>query len=543
MLPGFSQEEIEALSSAGREIDQMIAAGSSLPLREFLHYIVSKSGILATAVATGDQMWNLQLLNTLFDFIRDEQEKQKLDLSGFLALIDDMSAQGIALPAEKLCGEGEGVCFTTAHGSKGLEFDHVFMIGCTSKVWDTAPRNRTYALPSTVFKSVIGSEEEEARRLFYVGMTRARKGLCISLSGKDNSDKALERSRFVAELVEAGGCVVAKGEVSAPELVAVGRVVLGERPARASIFDDTFLDSILKNYRLSVSHLSAYLKCPTAFYFTRLLHAPQAGSIARTFGLAVHHALEVVFKAMVANDHREFPEVEVFMSAYREYMRRFECDFGAVEYRRRMAYAEAVLPLFYGGHVAGWCRDSLVEVSLRATVAGVPCGGKLDRIEFLDRNGNIDIVDDKSGNFQYAKKKLAAPDPEKVIALAAKGQVACFEAVYGGDYWRQAVFYQILAEADKDHDFVVGDVSFEFCEPDKASGEFFTVPVPVGEFDQELVKIQISEAYKRIKNHEFDAGCGDPDCEWCQFVARLETATHTNENSNEFQEEELLLAA
>ena len=56
------------------------------------------------------------------------------------------------------------VLLSTAHAAKGLEFDHVIMLGD----WKTAP-------------------DEEERRLYYVGMTRARKTLVLcELDGKAN---------------------------------------------------------------------------------------------------------------------------------------------------------------------------------------------------------------------------------------------------------------------------------------------------------------------------------------------------------------------
>lgn len=532
-------QKAEELSAAGQVIESLIAAAVTMPLRELLHFVIAETGILTRALAGTDQMWNLQLLNTLIDFVRSEGEKQKLDLAGLLALVADMTAQGIALPIEKLTGSGDGVNFVTAHGSKGLEFDHVFMIGCTSKVWDAAPRNRTYTLPSTVFKSVLGSEEEEARRLFYVGMTRAKRSLSISFSGKDNNDKALERSRFVAELVESG-LVVAEVSVSGQDLVSFGQTVLAPLPKRSSIFDDAFVDELMKSYRLSVSHLSAYLRCPTEFYFTRLLHAPGKSSLASVFGLAVHAALEFAFKTMAADAEKAFPSVEEFMQVFRAYMSERERDFTPTEYRRRMEYAENILPLFYGINVGRWSKLSLAEVSIRAEISGVPVGGKLDRVELLNTSGLVDIVDDKSGNYLYGKKKLQCPDPEKVTKLLSEGKSPSFEAEFGGDYWRQAVFYKILAEADRSRGWNVNQVRFEFIEPDKITGEFHQDVVEVGQGDVEVVQVQITEVYGKIRNKEFAKGCGDPDCEWCAFVARLEKAA-PGEDTFGYQED--LLAA
>jgi len=114
-------------------------------------------------------------------------------LTGFLeqtALVSDVdgwNAQAAAVP------------FMTLHSAKGLEFDAVFIVGVEE---DVLPHQRALA------DSSHGPEEaalEEERRLFYVGMTRARHRLFLShartrtLRGRS---EAAEPSRFLRELPE-----------------------------------------------------------------------------------------------------------------------------------------------------------------------------------------------------------------------------------------------------------------------------------------------------------------------------------------------------
>ncbi len=74
------------------------------------------------------------------------------------------------------------VSLMTIHMSKGLEFDNVFVIGCSEGV---LPHERSYGALDDI---------EEERRLMYVAMTRARKKLCLSLAGTP--------SRFIYEVPE-----------------------------------------------------------------------------------------------------------------------------------------------------------------------------------------------------------------------------------------------------------------------------------------------------------------------------------------------------
>ena len=63
---------------------------------------------------------------------------------------------------------------STLHGAKGLEFDTVFLIGCEEGL---LPHSRTLETRAT---DATPADVEEERRLFYVGVTRARERLYLS---------------------------------------------------------------------------------------------------------------------------------------------------------------------------------------------------------------------------------------------------------------------------------------------------------------------------------------------------------------------------
>ena len=123
----------------------------------YWHFLESQKNLDAKA-----RMENLQeLMGAIKQY---EESTLEPTVGGFL--------EQIALDAPNDENRGEGmrgeVSLMTVHGAKGLEFHHVFIVGAEENI----------------FPSYLSLEEgedriEEERRLFYVAMTRAMKGLCI----------------------------------------------------------------------------------------------------------------------------------------------------------------------------------------------------------------------------------------------------------------------------------------------------------------------------------------------------------------------------
>ena len=87
--------------------------------------------------------------------------------------------------AKKQEQEREGVLISTLHGVKGLEFDKVYILNVNEG-----------SMPYK--KAVLEPAVEEERRLFYVGMTRARKILTLCYV-RQQYEKKREPSRFLKE--------------------------------------------------------------------------------------------------------------------------------------------------------------------------------------------------------------------------------------------------------------------------------------------------------------------------------------------------------
>ncbi|WP_058486430.1 ATP-dependent helicase [Defluviitalea phaphyphila] len=81
----------------------------------------------------------------------------------------------------------DAVTLSTMHGAKGLEFEAVCIAGVVEGI---IPHNKSNSL----------GEIEEERRLFYVGITRAKRYLLISIL-KNRYEEKVEPSRFIEEMI------------------------------------------------------------------------------------------------------------------------------------------------------------------------------------------------------------------------------------------------------------------------------------------------------------------------------------------------------
>jgi superfamily I DNA/RNA helicase/PHP family Zn ribbon phosphoesterase len=158
---------------------------------------IDTSGVLSPA-AEINKVWELLIRNgTVSQSKKNEMPEPVKRLIGLAAMFEDVPAFIDALSYSGAEGLPEinksGVRVMTIHASKGLEFDHVFIAGLEEGI-----------LPFTLYDdSFSDSRIEEERRILYVAMTRARKGLNLSLARSRNfrgRNLTGGPSRFIGEL-------------------------------------------------------------------------------------------------------------------------------------------------------------------------------------------------------------------------------------------------------------------------------------------------------------------------------------------------------
>ncbi|WP_175974370.1 ATP-dependent DNA helicase UvrD2 [Corynebacterium sp. Marseille-Q2823] len=211
-------------------------------------------GLSATEPQGAQARERWQSLTALVDLIAQiVEDHEGIDLPGVLGELHRRSEN-------KHNPTMEGVTLATIHAAKGLEWDAVFLVGLTEKL-----------LPINHAIKAGDEHVEEERRLFYVGITRAREHLALSwaLAKTTGSRASRERTRFLDGVVPGieesqssnrryrpRRCRVCSGQLSSPAEKVLGRHEWCEYEGDEDVFN------ALRAWRASVakdSQVPAYV--------------------------------------------------------------------------------------------------------------------------------------------------------------------------------------------------------------------------------------------------------------------------------------------
>ena len=179
---GLSGKALKGAEQLARTLAELRPLVQTVNPADFVQLVADRTGYLAELVAehTHEADGRLENLAEL-----GSQAGEFDDVNGFLetvALVSD---------SDELDSDGTRVSLMTLHTAKGLEFPSVFVVGLEEGIF---PHFRSLSEPS---------ELEEERRLFYVGITRARRHLAVSHAWSRTTwgrTQPAMPSRFVTEI-------------------------------------------------------------------------------------------------------------------------------------------------------------------------------------------------------------------------------------------------------------------------------------------------------------------------------------------------------
>jgi len=296
----------------------------------------------------------------------------------------------------------------TVHSAKGLEFPVVFLVNLVSARFPSRERKEQIPLPEGLIKEILpvgNYHEQEERRLFYVGMTRARNRLFLTAAnyyGEAKREKKL--SPFIIETL--------------------GEKVISDQPPATS--DQlTFLDwakpeedqSPITSHRspvtfLSYSQINTFETCPRQYRFRYIQRIPTPPSAAATFGSSMHQALRDFYqeikegKKLSKKDLLGLLEVNWSPQGY-----------ASKSHEERMKkQGQRMLTDFYKKFDSKVIPKDLEQPFVIKVSPKLKIGGRIDRVD--EKKGELEIMDYKTGK-AMEQKKIDQSLQMTVYALAA----------------------------------------------------------------------------------------------------------------------------
>jgi DNA helicase-2/ATP-dependent DNA helicase PcrA len=368
----------------------------------------------------------------------------------------------------------------TIHGSKGLEFDTVFVIGCQDKNWEEKGETfNSINVPKILNRYICteADDNEDLRRVIYVAITRARKRLWISYSRKSSNDKNHSLSNLLQPLVENGTVnLLHKPMVDLPVL---------EQEVYSLELEDDFTELIrdrLNNFQLSPSSTHNWVQCQNKFFFQNICKLPSLPAEAMSFGSLVHKVLETI-----SISGQLQPNSNSIAMLVEELFVIFQFQFHPLHRSAYKEYAKLVVKNYLSfspilSRPTG--TEKFVNYCLEN---GVRINGVIDRLN--KENNSIEVIDYKTGLW-----------PQKM-------EIYQDELNAGNQYWRQAMMYYLLLKRNYPAAKNI-ELSFHYVELNKI--------VTFQNQENRAFEGWLSNIWQQIQQLKFSKQCDDKDCIYCK---------------------------
>ena len=367
---------------------------------ELLYHFISSSGWLGRLAHEARETGEERLANVarFFEIVRRQGGLLRDDRLPFLvAQLDTLIETGDdPSTADVDLDDGDAVHVLTYHKAKGLEFGVVFLVGLVD---DRIPgRDRRDALepPDTLLGDAApgvvpaGADQHvaEERRLFYVGMTRAREELVLSWA-LDYGGRRSKASRFVAEALDLPPATpIDTIRPALLEQLARHRASPTEpapAPARPHIGDRPLV--------LSYGQINDYLDCPAKYRYAHVVRIPTPASHQMVYGRALHAAVQAYHRRQLAGRAMAIEELHAALDANWE-----SVGFLTREHEEaRQAAAHEAVARFWEEQQRDPARPTAVERDFTVAFGRDRLRGRYDRVD-RDEAGRVVITDYKSSD-------------------------------------------------------------------------------------------------------------------------------------------------
>jgi len=467
--------------------------------------IVRDSGFLSYILTRASANEKIAKIHALFEQVKSFIENHKTStLQDFLKYLDIIQEHNVLIKAHTSGQIPDRVHLMTAHKSKGLEFDYVYIVNAVNGHWGHRRNYENIKLPEQIYmllKKVKesfpdASSDDDERNLFYVALTRARKQVFITYAERNQDGRQQLPCQFIQEIkkefIEQIDASPEEKEFNKHKDIEFAPII----SVQPTIKEKGFLNQLFYEQGLSVTALNNYLECPWKYFYTNLIRIPESPNKYIMFGTAIHIALKNYFDRFIKGGN---PGEKYLIRRFSEGLT--QQPIGEFDYIEMLDKGKIALSGYYNNYHNSWQSNIMNEFDINGIEIdkNILIRGKIDKIEILDMSNNVNVVDYKTGQTKSRNEIEGNTKNSK------------------GNYKRQLVFYNLLLNNFKNGKYKMKTGEIDFIEPNK-SGIYKKEKFEISSDEVINIKEQIKKAAKEIIDLAFwDKTCDDPNCYYCSL--------------------------
>lgn len=292
----------------------------------------------------------------------------------------------------------------TIHSSKGLEFKYVFIVNLVEKRFPSQRRSEPIPIPSGLLHNSETTTEQhiqEERRLLYVAITRAKKGVYLTSADNYGGVRKRKPSRFLSEL---NYDITETTETNIQNIINDKKIIT----------DEVKKIHITLPKQFSFTQLSSFKLCPLQYKFAYVFKIPLSGKWTFSYGKTMHNTLEDYFKLWIERSATKTQSIPVSIKEMLEiYKNRWEDDWYINDEQREKyrTKGEKELKTYYKSLKDDLPKPISIEQNFKLKIDNIILKGRIDRIDTYE--DGVEIIDYKTGTPKL-KNKLKRADKEQL---------------------------------------------------------------------------------------------------------------------------------
>ncbi|MFH1540717.1 MAG: UvrD-helicase domain-containing protein [Elusimicrobiota bacterium] len=370
------------------DIKKYVELSRELSTGQILYKFISETGWLKELanLSIKQDSKNVEAVSNIalfFEIVKNYSEIGKTDkLQFFTSHLSAIIEAGSNPATAEVDSDTDAINILTIHKAKGLEFPVVFMVSLIQNKFPTRRRKECIEIPDSLVKDILpfgNFHIQEERRLFYVGMTRAKDKLYLTSACDYGGQREKKISQFVYEAINLVSTIQMK--IVAKKLHPIEVIKKNEITESSS---NILKVPISKQLMLSHFQIDDYLTCPLKYKYIHILKIPVMANHSIIYGNAMHETIQFYYKRKMDGKHVDLSELS----------KKFETNWQSSGFlsreheEMRLENGRQTLRKFFQREQKSKIIPKYIEKKFKFIFGDDIITGRFDRVDLLGRVNN-----------------------------------------------------------------------------------------------------------------------------------------------------------